>query len=87
MNRRYLFSKTDTAKIHLEFAQLFLEMEIPQPKDNSQEIAIQMRITDPARILTCPQPLLYSNIRYNKRHINELWIQLLNAGKYFYNYI
>lgn len=78
LNRRYLLLSSDRAKYHLDLAYLFLEMSQDPEKDL---FGSELCLVDPCRIVTCPQPLLYSNVRYNMRSINEVWIQLLNSGK------
>ncbi|XP_076072405.1 protein qui-1-like [Mytilus galloprovincialis] len=77
LNRRYLLLSSDRAKYHLDLAYLFLEMSQDPEKDL---FGSELCLVDPCRIVTCPQPLLYSNVRYNMRSINEVWMQLLNSG-------
>ncbi|CAC5360920.1 unnamed protein product [Mytilus coruscus] len=77
LNRRYLLLSSDRTSYHLDLAYLFLEMS----QDPERDIfGSGLCLVDPCRIVTCPQPLLYSNVKYNMRSINEVWKQLLHSG-------
>jgi hypothetical protein len=78
LSGRYMFLPSVKAQYHLDFARLFLKSEFDI--ENNNEMGSTYCVIEPFRCLVCPQPLICSNVKYNARRINEVWIQLLNGG-------
>jgi hypothetical protein len=76
---RYLNSIDKIRASHRAIADLFLETHLETcpfvvPKRSIHIVEFGQR-------WICPQPLLYSETKYNLRRLNELWFQLIAAGK------
>lgn len=96
IRRRYMANVDSICGIHSDLSELFLETWIEGKQIPFQE---NTPLKEDTQRFVCHQPLLYSETRYNKRKINELWTHLLQLGKelshqvlknegwYFKNYI
>lgn len=78
IRRRYMANVDSICGIHSDLTELFLETWI-----EGKQVLLQENTTlkEDMQRFVCHQPLLYSETKYNKRKINELWIQLLQLGK------
>lgn len=78
IRRRYMANVDSICGIHSDLTELFLETWI-----EGKRVLLQENVTlkEDVQRYVCHQPLLYSETKYNKRKINELWIQLLQLGK------
>ena len=77
--QRYLSDPDEIISIHRDIADLFLEVwktNNPFLKQEENEMCQE----DMDRLL-CPQPLVYSDTKYNTRRLQELWYHLMKAGK------
>lgn len=82
IRRRYMANVDSICGIHSDLTELFLETWI-----EGKRVLLQENVTlkEDVQRYVCHQPLLYSETKYNKRKINELWIQLLQLGKRYEN--
>lgn len=82
IRRRYMANVDSICGIHSDLTELFLETWI-----EGKRILLKENVTlkEDVQRYVCHQPLLYSETKYNKRKINELWIQLLQLGKRYEN--
>lgn len=82
IRRRYMANVDSICGIHSDLTELFLEMWI-----EGKRVLLKENVTlkEDVQRYVCHQPLLYSETKYNKRKINELWIQLLQLGKRYEN--
>ena len=74
------FVKTDLIKqTHRDIGELFLETWL----DNKPMVIPQqdIKIIDNGYRYIAPQPLLYSETKYNFRRLSELWYQCLRTGE------
>lgn len=78
IRRRYMANVDSICGIHSDLTELFLETWI-----EGKRVLLKENVTlkEDVQRYVCHQPLLYSETKYNKRKINELWIQLLQLGK------
>ncbi|XP_064601514.1 protein qui-1-like [Liolophura sinensis] len=81
VRQRYLYHQQPrmARESHKQIAELFLESWIDNKPLVDKDRNVQ-RIHCGNRLLS-PQPLLYSETRYNMRRINEMWHHLLHAGE------
>lgn len=82
IRRRYMANVDSICGIHSDLTELFLETWIEGKQVLLKENAT---LKEDVQRYVCHQPLLYSETKYNKRKINELWIQLLQLGKRYEN--
>lgn len=82
IRRRYMANVDSICGIHSDLTELFLETWI-----EGKRVLLKENVTlkEDVQRYVCHQPLLYSETKYNKRKINELWIQLLQLGKRYEN--
>lgn len=82
IRRRYMANVDSICGIHSDLTELFLETWI-----EGKRVLLKENVTlkEDVQRYVCHQPLLYSETKYNKRKINELWIQLLQLGKQYEN--
>lgn len=82
IRRRYMANVDSICSIHSDLTELFLETWI-----EGKRVLLKENVTlkEDVQRYVCHQPLLYSETKYNKRKINELWIQLLQLGKRYEN--
>lgn len=82
IRRRYMANVDRICGIHSDLTELFLETWI-----EGKRVLLKENVTlkEDVQRYVCHQPLLYSETKYNKRKINELWIQLLQLGKRYEN--
>lgn len=82
IRRRYMANVDSICGIHSDLTELFLETWI-----EGKGVLLKENVTlkEDVQRYVCHQPLLYSETKYNKRKINELWIQLLQLGKRYEN--
>lgn len=80
IRRRYMANVDSICGIHSDLTELFLETWI-----EGKRVLLKENVTlkEDVQRYVCHQPLLYSETKYNKRKINELWIQLLQLGKIY----
>ena len=72
--------KTDEIKrTHSDIAELFLEKWLGNKPLICAERGLE--VIDTACRYVSPQPLLYSDTKYNYRRLGETWFQLLHTGK------
>lgn len=79
IRQRYLSDPDEIVSIHRDIADLFLEVWKTNNPFLSQD-ENEMCQEDMDRLL-CPQPLVYSETKYNTRRLQELWYHLMKAGK------
>lgn len=82
IRRRYMANVDSICGIHSDLTELFLETWI-----EGKRVLLKENVTlkEDVQRYVCHQPLLYSETKYNKRKINELWIQLLQLGRRYEN--
>lgn len=82
IRRRCMANVDSICGIHSDLTELFLETWI-----EGKRVLLKENVTlkEDVQRYVCHQPLLYSETKYNKRKINELWIQLLQLGKRYEN--
>ncbi|XP_064642967.1 protein qui-1-like [Lineus longissimus] len=76
---RYLKTIDHIRASHRDIANLFLETYLESRPLVMPERSIH--IVEFGQRWICPQPLLYSETKYNRRRLNELWFQLIAAGE------
>ena len=77
--RHYVSSSDNIKEIHSNCSDLFSERWLGNKPLISQPDGLA--IYDTGNRFVCPQPLLYSETRYNLRRLHEHWYHLLHVGE------